>query len=584
MKGEGGMNRWRGKYEYVFLFVAVAITLYKFMPVAGWLGHDYYYSFIRLFIGAVHFWANFPSLPHYTPSLCGGIPFFADPQSVYFSLPQIFTFFIDPFYATIASLAIFFLLGYWGAIKLFRDVCGFGTKVSHLGALAFLLNGFSFAHLYVGHLTHHTYPIFPWLLYFLFKRHGSGRVLLQSSVLFSLIITYMFHAGTFHMLVVFGGVFVLALPLLIYRKEQSGDLGGFARFLGLSALILVATCSGKFAASVLYSRNFVHSPIDSSGAPTWELVFKYFWFDPENTPLFIRFGKYAFGPWEYVGYVSRFLIPILLLFPFLALRPLNGRKVALAVTYAILIPLFCLVAAGNAGNESIPFLRRYHNPIKLLGAFVPFLTWIFAYVLYVASQKVKFSSERTRYGVFAMIAVILMLEHFNYANYFQTNKVSLAYVHSPHLYSALKAQRGITPVSRVVREKGRDINGLMDGCTSLQCYEPLFGYLGETMKADLVVGETRLVRDGRFNLNHPGCLLYPDYFHCKPWDRIPVSDKENFETFIQGKVPDWGVPPWQTVLLYWNLISVLGCLSIPFLRFRWKVRPLPLRIEEGAGA
>jgi len=578
------MKRWQGKLEYLFLLIALPITLYKFLPVAGWLGHDYYYSFIRIFIGSVHFWANFPALPHYTPSLCGGIPFFADPQSVYFSLPQLFAFFLDPFYATFVSLAIFYALGYWGSIKFFREICGYGSKVAHLGALAFLLNGFSFAHIYVGHLTHHSYPIFPWLLYFLFKSHATRRALLQSCVLFSLILTYMFHAGTFHMLVVFAGVFVLALPLLIYRKQANGELEDFARFLGLCALILVATCSGKFAASVLYARNFVHSPVDSSGLPTWELVFKYFWFDPQNTPLFIKFGKYAFGPWEYVGYVSRFLIPMLFVLPFLALRPLTPKKIAVAVAYAILIPVFCLIAAGNAGNEQIPFLRRYHNPIKLLGAFIPFLTWAFAYVLFMASKKVKFSSERTRFGVFAMIAGILMFEHFSYANYFQTNKISLAYVHSPHLYTQLKAQGGITPVAKVVKEKGRDINGLMDGCTSLQCYEPLFGYLGESMKADLVVGDTSLVRDGRFNMNHPGCLLYPDYFKCKPWDRIPVSDKENFETFIQGKVPTWGVPPWQSVLLYWNLLSVIGCLVLPFYRFRWKAKPLRLPVEESVGA
>lgn len=573
------MTRFRGKYEYVFLFVALGFTLFKFLPVDGWLGHDYYYSFIRIFIGSVHFWKNFPSLPHYTPSMCGGIPFFADPQSVYFSLPQIFAFFIDPIYATFASLAIFYALGYWGAVKLFRDVCGYGDKVSHLGALAFLLNGFAFAHLYVGHLTHHSYPAFPWLLYLLFKSYRNSRDLLQSSVIFSLILTYMFHAGTFHMLVVFAAVLLLALPLLIYRKSERGELGAFFRFAGLSALILIATCSGKFAASVLYSRNFVHSPVDRSGLPTWELVFKYFWFDPQHTPLFIQFGKYAFGPWEYVGYVSRFLIPMLLLLPFLALRPFTPKKAAVAVTYALLVPFLCLVAAGNAGNETIPFLRRYHNPIKLLGAFVPFLTWVYAYTLYRASLKVKFSSERTRFSVFAMIAVILMVEHFGYAKYFQTNKISLAYVHSPDLYTSLKAKGGITPVSKIVQEKGRDINGLMEGCSSLKCYEPLFGYLGESMKADLVVGPTSLVRDGRFNMNHPGCLLYPDYFNCKPWDRIPVSDRENFEAFVQGRVPDWGVPPWQSILLYWNLFSVIGCLTIPFIRLKIP-RRVPKPIEQ----
>ena len=569
--------------EFIFFPIALGITLAKFLPVAGWLGHDYYYSFIRLFIGAVHFWQNFPALPHYTPSLCGGIPFFADPQSVYFSLPQLFAFFVDPLTATWISIAIFHCLGYWGSLKLFRSVCGYGSKVAHLGALAFLLNGFSFAHLYVGHLTHHSYLIFPCLLYLLFKSHGTGRALWQSVALFSFLLTYMFHAGTFHMLIVFSAVILLALPLLFYRKSESKELKTAFWFLGLSCLVLAATCSGKLAASILYSKNFVHAPVDTSGQSTFSLVFKYFWFDPRNTPLFITFGKFAFGPWEYVGYVSRFLIPLLVLFPFLALQPLNRKKVLVACCYLVLIPVLCQIAAGSPWNNQIPFIRRYHNPIKLLGAFVPFLVWIYAYMLYRASLRISFSSERTRFGFFAMLAVILMIEHFGYARYFQENKTALAYVHSPQLYSALKEQGGIAPVRKIVQEKGRDINGLQDGCSSMKCYEPLFGYLGESMKADLVVGPTSTIRDGRFNMNHPGCLLYPDYFHCKAWDRIPASDKENFETFIRGGVPSWGVPPWQSALLYLNLFSVLS-LALPFLRLRWSFRPWKLPVQEEVGA
>jgi len=79
-------------------------------------------------------------------------------------------------------------------------------------------------------------------------------------------------------------------------------------------------------------------------------------------------------------------------------------------------------------------------------------------------------------------------------------------------------------------------------------------------------------------------LLYPDYFGCKPWDRIPESDKENFEIFRQGKIPSWGVPPWQTFLLYLNLISVLACVILPFVRVRVPAWRISLPAEEGAGA
>lgn len=67
-------------------------------------------------------------------------------------------------------------------------------------------------------------------------------------------------------------------------------MGKTVRLLLWSGLVLVLTCSGKMAASILFSRNFIHGPIDRSGIAPLELLLKYFWFDPANTPLFIKFG------------------------------------------------------------------------------------------------------------------------------------------------------------------------------------------------------------------------------------------------------------------------------------------------------
>ena len=62
--------------------------------------------------------------------------------------------------------------------------------------------------------------------------------------------------------------------------------------------------------------------------------------------------------------------------------------------------------------------------------------------------------------------------------------------------------------------------GLTAGCTSLACYEPLFGYRGEALKSHLEPGQTAMVRDGSlispirgvffiraFSNAHPGIVL-----------------------------------------------------------------------------
>lgn len=568
------------RWESLVVLVAIPMALWKMRAVDGWIGHDFYYSFIRIFIGATHFWRNGFTLPHYTPSLCGGIPFFADPQSPYFSLIQILSFFWDPLFSARLAIGVFYFLGYWGALKLFHSAMKLEVRASHLGALAWVLNGFSFAHLYVGHLTHHSFQLFPWLLYFLFRSQKTAREVSRSAAAFSLLLVYLFYSGSFHMLVVFSVCFVLFLPLLIHTKYEEGELRRCFQVFGGSLVILILTCSGKFAATLLFSRHFIQGPIDTSQVPMAPLFFKYFWFDPETTPLILKFGRWAFGPWEYVSFISRSCLPAFLVFVWAKFRRWDTPKIVLACAYAIVVPLVIVLGAGRLANERLWFFHRYHNPIKLWAAFIPLILVVFAHALSEIAQRFRFSAQWVGLLVYGLFAWILLAEFHVYSQYFRDNKVTLGYRHVPEHYDALKAQGGISRVDSVVPEPGVDITGLRTGCTSLRCYEPLFGYRGESLKVNLMAGSTAIVRDGKFNLNHPGCLLYPEHFGCRPWERISVGDGVNFERFVTGKEPDWGVPLWQSALYTLNFVSIsllITGLCVEGVRLpRFRVRaPLP---------
>ena len=106
-------------------------------------------------------------------------------------------------------------------------------------------------------------------------------------------------------------------------------------------------------------------------------------------------------------------------------------------------------------------------------------------------------------------------------------------------------------------ERKGDLEAAAGGETSLACYEPLFGYRGEALHAQLVPGDAALEREGFLNLNHPGCLIYSRWLGCDPWSKIPSAQKENFTLFAQSKaVEDW-VPAWHRVLI-WVSFSSLG--------------------------
>ena len=152
------------------------------------------------------------------------------------------------------------------------------------------------------------------------------------------------------------------------------------------------------------------------------------------------------------------------------------------------------------------------------------------------------------------------------------------------IWAELRATRHLVPVTHVIGDFGADDRGVAHGCTSLSCYEPLFGYRGENMHAQIMVGATSTIRDGYFNLTHPGCFLYPSYFKCRPWDRIPVADRAGFDQFTRGE-GGWGVPPWQNVLLGVNFASLLLLLIIALEPWRLPVPTilrLPRPVREGS--
>ncbi len=76
------------------IFIHQAIFQNFFPNSNSYLGHDYSISLPNLIFGKIWFEKNMFSIPWFSPSFCCGTPFFADPQSGYYSLQQmIFVFF-----------------------------------------------------------------------------------------------------------------------------------------------------------------------------------------------------------------------------------------------------------------------------------------------------------------------------------------------------------------------------------------------------------------------------------------------------------------------------------------------------------
>lgn len=124
---------------FVCLLVSFSTFGFFFPNPFGQVGHDFSLTHTGLVDGAAFFWSNpFWSVPWFTPSFCGGQPFFADPQSVYYSPLQWFAFFLPPTQASFAALLFWQSVGYWGFYLFSRHALRVSRRAAIVaGALAF---------------------------------------------------------------------------------------------------------------------------------------------------------------------------------------------------------------------------------------------------------------------------------------------------------------------------------------------------------------------------------------------------------------------------------------------------------------
>ena len=103
-----------------------------YFPAAnGKVGDDYSYFLPKLIAG--YFWSlnNGPFVaPWFTPSACGGLPAFANPQNIFYSVPQWLTLFVSPLTAAYLTMLLFAGLGFIGTYLLLNKSFQLSTAVA----------------------------------------------------------------------------------------------------------------------------------------------------------------------------------------------------------------------------------------------------------------------------------------------------------------------------------------------------------------------------------------------------------------------------------------------------------------------
>jgi len=240
---------------FLFLLFSYHLIFFRFFPTEqGMLGQDYAYFLPNLLNGK--YWFNNNGLfavPWFTPAFCGGVPFFPNPQNIYYSLPQLLSLFVNPLHGVYISVLIFAALGLIGTFLLLRNVFAVSTASAFLGSTIFLFNGFYSSRMLIGHITYQVFALVPLLSWLLLNKTKSKVLETGYVLLAGVILAYMVYAGAANFIVpvILCIVCIWSLTGIVQQASFT-----FCKRLCLSGIIAILISLAKLYPSLLYLQGF----------------------------------------------------------------------------------------------------------------------------------------------------------------------------------------------------------------------------------------------------------------------------------------------------------------------------------------
>jgi hypothetical protein len=579
--------------------VAFAAYAAIFLPVLvaadGSMGFDYSYFLPQLLAG--HFWLvnNGPfAVPWFTPAFCGGVPYFANMQGLYYSLPQLLTLAVGPVRAVEATFLLFAAAGYGGAYVLLRRRFAASGWCAAAGGTLFLFNGFYSAHMAIGHLTFHAFMLAPWLAVLALapdRGGGARRRVGLETVAGAAILAYMIHSGMVHGLA--PSLLAVVAICLIHGALGGPNAHAFVR-LGAMCAVAVFASAAKLAAGFAFLAQFPRDMVPLTGfgslwqallvallatsvAPPAELAAAWLlnarW-TPENAPeLSVVLANHELD-------FRITALPALLIAAWAAAAgwrlarrgaprvPPRRLAAALAATAVLACPIVLnwYQADWSAFLKSLPLFASSSTLIR----------WLCVYVLVgtVAAALVidrMAAPPRSRAAFALLVTGFVVTSGFAVDRGYQARTAQFASGRIEAAWRAVAHGQPVPPISRIEfpgippRERpGRaDRNQhLADGGSSAECYEPMFGFFLETFPAGaLRPGPALAAADGLLNLKNPACLVYPEANQCRPGDHFAVGQTADAHRFLSYRPFAFVVPWWQRAANATSL-ATLGLMAL----------------------
>jgi hypothetical protein len=550
------------------------------------LGHDYAYFFPHLLDGYYWFLGNgIFKAPWFSPAFCGGLPQFSNPQDMFYSIPQFLTFAVGPLFGVYITVIMFAWFGYIGTYLLLRRVFSVSYLSSALAATLFLMNGFYFNRMVIGHLAFHSFMLIPLLCYFLMMPIAKQKVNVNKWVVFgfysvmsSLLLAYMLYSGMLSIMIpLILGVVAVAC---IYGFT-CGCLKSFWQRFVISGIVSLSICSAKLISMLAFVNQF---PRDQYKLPGTGII--------DGIELFFR-SLFLPATWSFSKDIIRHFqwMPQMHDYDF-NITPVPLIIIIIGIVYAIRSKKWLAFKEIAFTKWScafllalifiIPYLFHLYTPLwhqflKLLPAIKTSSTLIRWHIIYILPLLIIMALFIERTEIFkkykllifiAGVATVFMINifqpigYYHNQNYKPFNVLSAYYKNKEH---NLNPQ--ITNIAVYADSNGKwvrtfFVNDMIAiGASQMFCYEPILGYRLENFPLKtLQPGSITIEKNGFLNFKNPACYIYPAENNCHPGDHFTVGQKDEMMNFAAYNGYKFNVSLKQTIANWISPIAFILCI------------------------
>ena len=563
----------------VFLVVYFFIFIEPFFPnINGNLGHDYEIWFPRMLAGDYYFYTNGLSIvPWFTPSFCGGTLLYANPQYLFYSVPQFLNFYLNPILTIKITIMLFSSLGFLGFYIILKNLFNMSKGAAIFGAILFLFNGFFAYRMIIGHLSYHSFMLLPLISYYLFipARNNNLYKDLALSIVASIFMSYVVYSGGVHLVI---PICLSILAILFLAKIFNKDFNVSIRRILLFSIATLSITASKISASFATLSNL---PRDYYPLPGIDNIFYSLWV-PLRSIFFSAYTSidtnkiFTNSMWTIDKHELEFsltFIPLILIIYGLYLL-IKNKYIINRLEQALIILLLIL--------SLIPILINFYNPywnillkqIPIIKNSIMLVRWYVLYIpiVIILSSKVIDKIENKKYILPLLISLVIFIKLFEDKNYYHNQTYSpqaVMYSHSKLIQTKeVPSIKKITSKNLITTNEGKSFFSgdsiMSEGLSRINCNESLFGYRHEDFKKKSLLQSEASVFDltnGKFNMKNPACYIFPKENNCKVGDHFKFEQLNELKQFTEYKGYGFKTPIYQKLFNWLSLIILIVCFS-----------------------